>query len=490
MSKNNSLFFFVFLSMFSLSLFFTSCENELDFETGLGSTITFSNDTVTFDTIFTTIGSSTRNLMLYNPHSKAINISSVKVASGGKSGFRVNIDGMNGTEFQDVEIWAKDTAYVLIEVTVDPTKQNSPVLISDSLVFVTNGNTQIVHLIAYGQDVTIWRGKVIEQDTILTGNKPFLIYDSLFVAPNMTLTLEKGTKLYFHSGADMLVKGRIKATGTYEEPVLFRGDRLDELYPGLLYDNTPGQWGGIHLFGESYNNEFEHVYIRSGSYGILADSSDVSIPKIKLKNSVLHNVSGDLISGKNYKIEAVNCQLSNAKGALVRLIGGDATFIHCTLANYYAFSSRTSAALVLKNYIARANDELILYPLIQAIFENCIIYGTYGGSMYSSGEISLDNKYKDEPVAASFNHSFNHCLLGANGEDDNDFIQTIWNKNPQFVSLNKKNDFVYNFQLDSASVARNYGDLSIAYQYPQDLTGKSRVNDEGPDLGCYEYLNQ
>lgn len=475
----NKLYLFLFLLT---GFCFTTCENELDFETGSGTVIAFSNDTVAFDTVFTTIGSSTRDLMLYNPHGKAVNISSVKVASGGKSGFRVNIDGMSGTEFQDVEIWGNDSAYVLVEVTVDPTKQNSPVLINDSLIFVTNGNTQIVHLIAYGQDVTIWRGKVIEQDTILTGEKPFLIYDSLFVAPNVTFTLEKGTKLHFHNNANVLVKGTIKAKGTYEEPVLFRGDRLDEVYAGLLYDNTPGQWGGIRLFEESYNNEFEHVYIRSGSYGILADSSDISMSKILLKNSILHNVSGDLIAGKNYKIEAVNCQLSNAKGALVRLIGGDALFIHCTLANYFSFSTRTSPLLVLKNYVALAANDLILYPIVQATFENCIIYS--GGS---SNDISLDNEYDGEPVAAAFNHYFNRCLLGANGEDDENFIQTIWNENPEFVYLNKDRDFVYDFRLDSVSVARNYGDLNIAYRYPYDLTGKSRVDDEGPDLGCYEF---
>ena len=480
---NKWIFLFFLILLFPVTIVFTSCENDLDFTTSSNDRLAFSTDTVSFDTVFTTIGSSTRTLMLYNKHSKALNISSIKVANGENSGFYINVDGMKGYQFNDIEIWKNDSLYINIEVTVDPTKKDEPVLKSDSIIFVTNGVTQIVHLLAYGQDVTIWKGKIIEQDTTLTGNKPFLIYDSLVVASNTTLTLEKGTILYFHDKANVLVKGNIKAKGTWEEPVVFRGDRSDDLYTGLSYDHTPGQWGGIYLYGESYHNEFEHTYIRNGSYGIFADSSDITIPKIYLKNSILHNVSGDLIAGKSYNIKAENCQLTNAKGAIVRLLGGNGRFIQCTLANYFGFSSRQSPSLVLKNYVVLAKDQFILYPIEQATFDNCIIYG----SMSSSGEILLDNEYDKSPVPAAFNHRFNRCLLGANGEDDENFIQTIWNKNPQFNYLNKDNDFVYKFQLDSASVARNYGDMNIAFNYPTDITGKSRIQDAGPDLGCYEY---
>ncbi|MDR2474970.1 MAG: hypothetical protein LBD45_03850, partial [Bacteroidales bacterium] len=214
---------------------FTACDHELEFTSNPNDKLAFSTDTVSFDTVFTTIGSSTRMLMLFNQNKKALNISSIYVANPRISGFYINVDGMKGDRFSDVEIWGNDSLYVNIEVTVNPVKQNAPLLISDSLIFVTNGNVQVVHLLAYGQDAVIWRGRTFEQDTCLTAIRPYLIYDSLVVAPQVTLTLEDGVRLFFHDKAAFLVKGSVKAYGLQDNPILLRGDRSDEVYPGLSY---------------------------------------------------------------------------------------------------------------------------------------------------------------------------------------------------------------------------------------------------------------
>jgi len=481
----NKLIYIILLSI-SLTGIFTACNNDLNFSDNPNDRLSFSTDTVSFDTVFTAIGSSTRRLMVYNTGKKALNISSVRLANADKTGFHINIDGMGGkSEFSDVEIWAKDSLYVDIEVTVDPTHQDNPVLISDSILFLTNGVTQVVHLLAYGQDVVIWRGKIIEQDTLIIKQKPFLIYDSLMVAPNVTLSVERGVTFYFYDKASLLVKGNIKTNGTWNEPVVFRGHRSDNLLSDLPYDLVPGQWGGIRLFPESFENEFNYAYIRNGAYGILADSSDVSNVsrlKVSLKNSILHNVSGNLISGINYQIRAENCQLSNAGGAIVELIGGDGRFIHCTMANYMSLSARNPAVLVLRNYKV-FNKKIVVYPIIEATFLNCIIHG----SRAASGEVALYNEDDKVPIDAPFNHFFDHCLLGATGEDDENFVATLWNEKPNFRYLNDDKDYKYDFRLDSASVARNYGNKNVALECPFDITGKSRIKEKGPDLGCYEY---
>lgn len=480
----NKLIYIISLSL-SLTGIFVACDNDLDFTTSSGDVLAFSRDTVSFDTVFTTIGTSTRRLMVYNHADKALKITSVKVPNAAETGFHINVDGRGGTsEFYDIEIWKKDSMYIDVEVKVDPTNKNNPVLIKDSIVFLTNGVEQVVHLIAYGQDVFIWKGKTIEQDTLLTSLKPFLIYDSLVVASNATLSIDKGTTLFFHSGADVLVKGQIKAKGTWEEPVVFRGDRSDNLLSGLPYDLVPGQWGGVRLYADSYENEFDHVNIRNGSYGILADSSDVSRLKVHLSNSILHNVTGNLISGINYQIRAENCQLSNAGGAIVRFLGGSGRFVQCTMANHQVLASRTSSSLVLKNYNVFPGDQVVFYPIVEATFLNCIVYGSWANS---SGEVALYDEYKDVKIPAPFNHYFGYCLLGVSGEDDDNFVHTIWNKNPDFVHVNKKDDYKYDFRLQEKSVARDYGDMTVAFQYPYDITGKSRLQDTGPDLGCYEY---
>lgn len=44
------------------------------------------------------------------------------------------------------------------------------------------------------------------------------------------------------------------------------------------------------------------------------------------------------------------------------------------------------------------------------------------------------------------------------------------------------------FGLDSASAARNTGNLVIANGYPFDIKGRSRIVDGKPDIGAYEYF--
>ena len=58
--------------------------------------LTFSNDTILFDTVFTTVGTVTKNFKIINPHNQPINISSIDLASGTSSDYRINVDGIPG----------------------------------------------------------------------------------------------------------------------------------------------------------------------------------------------------------------------------------------------------------------------------------------------------------------------------------------------------------------------------------------------------------
>ena len=81
--------------------------------------------------------------------------------------------------------------YVFVEVTVDPNGGNQPLLIQDSVLFTVNGIRQSVLLEAYGQDVNLYKGGVtITKDSILTANRPYLIYDSLVIAKGVSLNIE------------------------------------------------------------------------------------------------------------------------------------------------------------------------------------------------------------------------------------------------------------------------------------------------------------
>lgn len=75
--------------------------------------LTFSGDTIAFDTLFTEVPSSRGGMMVYNNNDKALRISSVELLSGGESGFRVLVDGQYGTFMQDIELWSNDSLFLL-----------------------------------------------------------------------------------------------------------------------------------------------------------------------------------------------------------------------------------------------------------------------------------------------------------------------------------------------------------------------------------------
>ena len=55
--------------------------------------LNFSIDTLVFDTVFTTIGSSTQQFKIYNNENKPVQIDEIELMGGANSPFSINIDG-------------------------------------------------------------------------------------------------------------------------------------------------------------------------------------------------------------------------------------------------------------------------------------------------------------------------------------------------------------------------------------------------------------
>ena len=119
--------------------------------------LSFSTDTLTFDTVFTQLGSATRRFMIYNRNPESILVSSIKIAGGSASNFRINVNGQPGTSFSNIEIRGNDSMFVFAEVTVDPNSLTNPFVIFESVEFLTNGNAQQVVLSAWGQNAYYYR---------------------------------------------------------------------------------------------------------------------------------------------------------------------------------------------------------------------------------------------------------------------------------------------------------------------------------------------
>ena len=60
-------------------LAFAACRKENSISTDPTHKLAFSTDTILFDTVFTTLGSSTHHLKIYNPYPDDLNISEIHV---------------------------------------------------------------------------------------------------------------------------------------------------------------------------------------------------------------------------------------------------------------------------------------------------------------------------------------------------------------------------------------------------------------------------
>ena len=478
-------FTFFFLVIVASAGFLGSCQDDYEsYSTSPSDVLSFSHDTLTFDTLISTIGSTTKRIMVYNHNKKALRISSISLA-GGNNGFRLNVDGERNNSFSDIDIRGKDSLYIFVETTLKETGENTPVIMSDSLIFTTNTVQQKVILQAYGQDAYIWKnGGVIERDSTLKNDKPYLIYDSLHIKEGATLTIPEGITIYLHDKTKIDVYGRLKIAGNANNPVTIRGDRLDKQL-GISYDLQAGQWQGIRFYAQSYENEIHHARIRNGVHGLICDSADVTQSKLKITNTILTNVYYNLLSATNCNIEASNCEFSNAGGALLSLAGGSYSFIHCTIANHFQLGYRTGPSLVLRNYTTLNREEnkadSIPLHLLKADFLNCIIEGS---QLY---EISFDKINEKRYPNTDFNYRMDYCLLKMNYEDLNTTRVTnfILNENPVFAWLNdSRKDYTYSYLLKDMSPAINQG--SFDYMTATDLNGEPRPKGSKPDLGAYE----
>ncbi len=143
---------FGFLAVNLFALLCTSCVDEQEYAGGEGVKLAFGCDTLSFDTIFTTVGSTTKTVMVYNHEDKPILIDRISLREGANSFFKLNVDGNTSAVVKNVELGAKDSLFIFVRVELNPNNQSNPLLIEDAIEFDFNGGYQSVLLHAYGQD--------------------------------------------------------------------------------------------------------------------------------------------------------------------------------------------------------------------------------------------------------------------------------------------------------------------------------------------------
>ncbi len=373
-----------------------------------GALLRFEADTVLFDTVFTQVGSITKRLKVYNPNKNAVRISEIKVGGLGSSPFQVFINGMAGPQVENVELRGKDSLLVLVKATINPTTQEQPFLVNDSLLFLTNGNQQKVKLVAYGQNAQYYqRSYTTSPNETWTASKAHVIYDSVTVPAGQTLTIQKGTQVHLHSKAKIKVLGTLRVEGEHEKRVVFQQVRKEE-----QYRNAPGQWQGLE-FVQSGQGEISYAEIKNAVNGAYLKAEGNTVPQVTFQNSFLKNMlqTGVLSVGGNVRLE--NSIITNcAEYALAGLGGGRYDVVFSTLANYAYDFIRFSPSVVFEERY-QVENKIIRQGNYQVNILNSIVWGRheeelkFGEMTGSSGRTIRNSFLKTQAYRTEFGQNGN-----------------------------------------------------------------------------------
>lgn len=453
--------------------------------------VTFSVDTLTFDTVFTSVGSATRFFTIANRTDHNVILSSITLAQGFSSMFRINVDGISTYEARDVKILAHDSIYVFAEVTVDPDQpvSVSPFVITEEILVSSGGVTERVVLEAFGQNANYFpsrdAGGQILGLSCANGNivwddaKPYVIYGLLFIDSCM-LEISPGTRIYVHGGLArlnetifqdggllFLSEGRLRCDGTSDDPIVFQGDRLEAAYADL-----PGQWAGIRFLSQSRGHSISHTTIKNAIVGIRADSA----AQVSLSEVQIYNTSNAGVIGVHANITMDNTLIhSNGSQSVAFTYGGHYLLRHCTLANF----QNQQPALYVDNFACLDANCSVVDPFpLAAKFENCIIMGS------NKDEIVVNDIAEGEDeglLRIAFDHSLIKVDESKQSYPATSCINCIEHVD-QPVFLDEQQDL---YQLDTLSIARGQG--TPIEDLPLDLYGHSR-DLLMPDIGCIEWL--
>ncbi len=450
------------LNCFSIGVlalvFLASCKPSIEFELA-PTQLRFSADTVYFDTLLTTISSITKRLRVYNDSEKAVTIGSIEITNSSDA-FSIIVNGVEGNNFTNTDLLGGDSLLVLLKANLQEQNQNLPYVVEEALQFSTNGATQEIPVIAWGQDAHFLRDSILMCNTVWTAGKPYVIYDNMLVDSLCTLVIEPDTRIFSHIGSSIYIKGTIESEGNAQSPVLFMNDRFDNGFA-----NAPGQWGGLVFLEGSKSNTMDFTHILNAQNGIwLGTPDNDDIPDLVMNNCIIENTSGSGILSFSSDLSLTNCLIHNcAEFNIAGLAGGNYEFKHNTFANFGFGFFRNQPILVFTNNL-QLSDGSIIFDDLNANLENCIVWGNQNEELQFS-----DSGEKQ------FNVSFSNNLLRTKLQEF-DTDNTL-NQDPLFIEPSE-----FNYRIDTLSPAINAGvDLGVLF----DLDSLPR--DTNPDLGAYEW---
>lgn len=412
----------------------------------------FSTDTLRLGDNFTLTPTATARFKAYNRGSQILSISSVTLRESSPGTFRINVDGMAGASFRDVEIRPGDSIYIFVEATFPPTGSGALSKVNGYLDFLTNGVTSTVVLDGAAQDAerhTAYRVQAPGEQWSAT--LPHIIFDSLIVDPGATLTLPAGSSLHFHDKAYMKVYGTLITEGTPSEPVTLTGDRRGNVVGNIPFDLMASQWEGLTFAPGSRGSLLSHTTVSNTVSGVSAlPGSDVCFHNSRLRNS-----AGSSLTATHASVTLVGCEVAEAAESVLDVTGGTLRADFCTFANYYLFRYPSAPVVSVSHTGPGDLDPLVSdLPPARALITRSIICGL---SPLDFSPASLDGT--DIRLHA--------CVLKSNGTDDANFTACTWGATPDWGVV--RGDYIFDYRLSPASPLHGTAPLTLPADLPSIL---------------------
>lgn len=468
------------VSVIVFFLFF-SCKKD-NTPSGAIENLTFSEDTIFFDTLFAELPNVTKVFKVYNSSNDDILIDKIFLKNNSNYySFTVNGTQLN-TQINNVKINAKDSIWCFAKVNISGNSETNPFILEDEFVLQSGSKQNKIKVLAWGQNAHFHKATSgnefyeINENTVWSSDLPHIVLGICKVQNQAELKIEKNSKVYFYNNSALLIDSgsTLKILGELDNIVHFKSTRLESYMQDIA-----GQWRGIILNPKSVNNEINFLNLQNAQTGIKLDSSEnYTDNQLILKNTIINNCSQYGIWSNNSNFTAYNSLISNCLVNALRISqGGKFNLYHCTLASYKNSIGLNSSSLSISG-IGFKNDIEVFNDVINSGLYNCIVAGNV------SPQISILNN-SNINYQINFSHVLtpNTITVFSNITIEN----LVVNNNPMF-----EDNINFNLKLNSPAIQQ--GKLSILTDnfviLQKDLIGNKRLNNIQPDLGCLQYVEK
>lgn len=458
---------FLGIAFWSLLLLAGCNRDDISFESPTQQ-LRFSTDTVFCDTVYNQMRSETYAVKVYNREDKDVLIPRIALEGGSGSLYRINVDGKVGTSFENVALRRKDSLYVFVEIA--PIANAPEAIAEDKVVFNTPAGEQKVTLFSVVQDAEYFiksdsNPNIISENTTWTKDKVKVIFGDLTVAEGKTLTMEKGTKVYFrkNSGMNFAKNSILDVKGALGDEVIFRGDRSD-----TKYDTLPANWNGIKM-AEETQLKMNYARLFGGNVGLQLKKNTAEI-----NNSIIHTFQNVGIYGIHSNLTMNNVVMNNCGETDIAIAGsGNYNLNYCTIANYWDLNSSMSAMGIFASNVWENEDGDLESGNVVLRVNNSIVYGDM------LDMISFTNNPNGTPIDARFDHSLLKLSTTiAFTPIGNNIIR---NEDPKFQNYFTQK---MNLRVKADSPAKGKGNASYNAFTQSDIVGNPRGTQ--PTIGAYQ----